>query len=308
MSLPLPTTLSPSKVTAFKDCGLAFRLSAIDRLPEPPSPAATKGTLVHRALELLMFDHDPGHRSRAAAEAALAAAVDEVLDAATVADLGLTRDEEAAGPAGTLEGFVADARRLIDGYFALEDPDRVRVVGTELMLSATVGGLHLRGIIDRLELDGDGGLVVTDYKTGRAPGATHEQARMIGVHFYALLCEAALGVLPSRVQLLHLREPVAISTVPSAHTIRGLRQQTTALWAAVTLACEREDFRPKPGRACSWCAYHDYCPAVGGDLARIPPPALRRAPAAPSPGGHGATSPGVGQLASGPNAPVAVPA
>ena len=50
MVLPLPTSLSPSKVASFKDCALAFRFANIDRLPEPPSPAATKGSLVHRAL------------------------------------------------------------------------------------------------------------------------------------------------------------------------------------------------------------------------------------------------------------------
>ncbi len=53
MPLPLPTSLSPSKVSSFTDCGLAFRFSAIDHLPEPPSVAATRGTLVHAALERL---------------------------------------------------------------------------------------------------------------------------------------------------------------------------------------------------------------------------------------------------------------
>ena len=53
MSLPLPTSLSPSKVASFKECALASRYSAIDQLPEPPSPWAAKGTLVHRILELL---------------------------------------------------------------------------------------------------------------------------------------------------------------------------------------------------------------------------------------------------------------
>lgn len=53
MSFPLPTSLSPSKVSTFKDCALAFRFSAIDKVPEPPSMPAVKGSLVHRALELL---------------------------------------------------------------------------------------------------------------------------------------------------------------------------------------------------------------------------------------------------------------
>ncbi len=62
MALQLPTSLSPSKVASFKDCALAFRFSAIDHLPQPPSPAATKGTLVHRALELLLCE-PPARRS-----------------------------------------------------------------------------------------------------------------------------------------------------------------------------------------------------------------------------------------------------
>src|SRR5437763_13919733 len=70
MSLPLPTTLSPSKISAFKHCPLQFRFSVIDRLPEPPSPAASKGTLVHRALELLML-RAPAGRTPAAALADL---------------------------------------------------------------------------------------------------------------------------------------------------------------------------------------------------------------------------------------------
>src|SRR5437868_14661365 len=63
MALPLPTSLTPSKVASFKDCALAFKFSTIDHLPEPPSPHTTKGTLVHRALELLFCIDPPGERT-----------------------------------------------------------------------------------------------------------------------------------------------------------------------------------------------------------------------------------------------------
>ena len=258
MALPLPTSLSPSKVSSFKDCALAFRLSVIDRLPEPPSPHAAKGTLVHRALELLMWEEEPAGRTLRAALEKLERAAPEVLDG----------DEYAALPwgGGEREAFMADAASLLENYFRLEDPASVRVLGTELRMSVQLGSLRLSGIIDRLDLDDDGELVVTDYKTGRAPSANFEQSRLGGVHFYAFLCEQVLGRRPARVQLLHLREPLTISTEPSDQSIRGLQQQTTAVWAAVESACEREDFRPKPGRLCDYCAYHDLCPAVGGDL------------------------------------------
>jgi putative RecB family exonuclease len=258
MGLPLPTSLSPSKVASFKDCALAFRFSAIDRLPEPPSPHAAKGTLVHRALELLMWEEPRGQRSVDAALTKLARARDEVLGDPEYEDLDLGE---------TVEEFVADAEQLVRNYFELEDPNTVHMVGTELRLSVELGSLTLRGIIDRLELDDDGELVVTDYKTGRAPAAAYEQSRLGGVHFYAFLCEQLLGRRPARVQLLHLREPIAISTVPSEQSIRGLRQRTMAIWEAVELACEREDFRPKPGRQCDFCPFHAYCPVFGGDPA-----------------------------------------
>ena len=276
MSLPLPASLSPSKVSSFKDCALSFRLSNIDRLPEPPSAQAAKGTLVHRALELLMWEEDAAGRTEAAALAKLARAVPEILDGEEYAPLAMTAEER--------EEFVEDAALLVRNYFTLEDPAGVNVIGTELRMSVEIGTLRLSGIIDRLEIDEGGELVVTDYKTGKAPAANFEQSRLTGVHFYAFLCEQVLGRRPARIQLLHLREPISISTTPSDQSIRGMQQQTLAVWAAVEQACRREDFRPKPGRLCDYCAYHEYCPAVGGDLARLPAPAWQSVDVRPSAG------------------------
>lgn len=259
MALELPSSLTPSKVAAFRDCALQFRFATIDRIPEPPSPVAAKGTLVHRALELLFWEEPPGRRTLAAALAKLARARAEVLGGEEYAGLAMSADEEAS--------FVADAASLIERYFSLEDPNRVQVVGVELLLEATVGDLRLRGIIDRLELDGDGELVVTDYKTGRPPTVAFEQNRLGGVHFYALLCEQVFGRRPARVQLLYLAEPLAIVAEPSDQSIRGLTQRTRAIWEAVKRACEREDFRPKPSKLCEWCNFRSLCPAQGGDPA-----------------------------------------
>lgn len=257
MSLPLPVSLSPSKVSSFKDCGLAFRFSAIDRLPEPPSPWATKGTLVHRALELLFCDVPAGSRDMSAGMAQLDRAWAECLVDPEFTELEL--DDTAT------DEFLADARLLLHNYFALENPDSVNAIGMELRLEASLGSLRLRGIIDRLELDEDGELVVTDYKTGKAPNERFERSRLGGVQFYAFLCEQVLGRRPARVQLLHLREPLAIVSVPTDQSIRGLKTRTSAIWSAVELACERDNFRPNPGPLCNYCAFKEYCPAFGGD-------------------------------------------
>ncbi|MGH3396081.1 MAG: PD-(D/E)XK nuclease family protein, partial [Streptosporangiaceae bacterium] len=46
---------SPSRAADFMTCPLLYRFRVVDRLPEPPSPAAARGTLVHAVLERL-FD------------------------------------------------------------------------------------------------------------------------------------------------------------------------------------------------------------------------------------------------------------
>ena len=193
----------------------------------------------------------------------LSIARNELLTDPEFVELGLGPDEEAA--------FATHAAELVRRYFDIEDPNTVRAVGLELKLEAVLPGssLRMRGIIDRLDLDDDGELIVTDYKTGRVPGPMHENARLLGVHFYAFLCEQVFGRRPKKVQLLYLSEPMAISTLPSEQSIRGLTTKTRAVWQAIELACQREDFRPRQSRLCSFCAYQSLCPVYGGDPARV---------------------------------------
>ena len=91
MGLAPPRSLSPSSSSSFKECPLAFKFSYIDRLPEPPSPWTSKGTLVHRALELLL-DRPADERTPEAAHADLAQARVELSVHPDFTELHLTDD------------------------------------------------------------------------------------------------------------------------------------------------------------------------------------------------------------------------
>lgn len=257
VSLPLPSTLTPSKISAFTTCPLAFRLAVIERLPEPPSLPALKGTLVHRALQLLFMQAEGPDRDLSLARQTLERAATEMEGDPEVIALGLADAER--------DQILREAGLLIERYFELEDPRSVRPAGLELDLQVEVDGLLLRGIIDRLDVLPDGGLAVVDYKTGRAPRVDQAKSRLFGVQLYALLCETVLGRRPSVVRLLYLRDRVAVSTEPTDTSLRGVRQRAGAVWKAIERACERNDFRPNPSPLCGWCAFQSYCPAFGGN-------------------------------------------
>jgi putative RecB family exonuclease len=261
----LPYALSPSSISSFKECPLAFKFSYVDRLPEPPSVWTAKGTLVHLALQYLL-DRPADDRTVDAALADLDRARVTLAHDPEFSALELDDEERAA--------FDRDAEALVRRYFDLEDPTTVHPIGLELRLEAQVSGVRIRGVIDRLDLV-DGELVVTDYKTGVVPSEYFEAKSLAGVHMYALLCEQNFGQRPHHVQLLYLSKPEAIIAEPSDQSSTGLSRRTVALWQAIEQACARDDFRPRPSRLCDFCTFRPYCPAHGGDPAEA---ALLRGP------------------------------
>ena len=254
MPTAMPVSLSPSKLTAFKDCPLAFRFSAIDHIPEESSPHLVLGTFVHLALQEL-YEQEQGDRLEA---------VQLCIDRAWV---DISSDPDYLGcdltPAAAEQMFL-DGTALVANALKLEDPTGVHVRSTEQKLEAVVDGVTYRGIIDRIDALPGGGYGVVDYKTGRVPSQTSEREKMLGVHFYAFLCEQVFGRLPEWIRLDYLADPVSVTCIPTEQSVRGLRNRAGAVWAAIEAACANDDFRPRQSRLCSWCSYQAICPLFGG--------------------------------------------
>lgn len=255
MSLPLPGSLTPTKVSAFKECGYAFRLSVIDKIPQPSNPWTVRGTIAHRVLDRLYFQIPRGKRSIDRARLLFGEVWDDSLRS------GKLDEALEQLPKGDLEAFKVSTLAMVEGDFQVECPDDINAIGTELMLESTIDGVMMRGIIDRLDLNDDGSLTITDYKTGRIPKEMKEHDKLSGVHFYAMLCEKVLGIRPVSVQLIYLRNATTIISKPTEQSLRALQIKTHAIWRAVQIACERDDFRPQPSKLCSYCCYQVLCPA-----------------------------------------------
>jgi putative RecB family exonuclease len=90
---------------------------------------------------------------------------------------------------GGTEAWLASAGRLLDAYFALEDPRLLEPEARELLVEVELeSGLLLRGYVDRVDRTGtDGATIrVVDYKTGSAPRPIAEARALFQMKFYAL--------------------------------------------------------------------------------------------------------------------------
>ena len=186
--------LSPSSIATWKQCPRRFFYEKILRLETEPGLEAVCGSFVHEVLEHLM-EMPPAQRlpdtARQVASARWASFVTD--PASRFAELGL--DE-----AGVL-AFKRRAWTGITGYFAIENPALVDVVATEQQMQAELAGAPIFGIVDRLERAGDR-LVVSDYKTGKAPKWQDEiDEKLEQLHLYAAMLDA-LGTPVSKLRLL----------------------------------------------------------------------------------------------------------
>ncbi len=265
-----PAALSPSRAADFMQCPLLYRFRVVDKLPEAPSPAAVRGTVVHAVLEHL-FDLPAAERTPAAAAQLLVPQWDRVRD---------ERPELAelfAGDVNAVGSWLATAASLLERWFGLEDPTRLEPAERELYVETVLDdGLMLRGYVDRLDIAGDGRMRVVDYKTGRAPPEAFEAKALFQMKFYALVLWRLRGQMPSVLQLVYLGSGEVLRYSPSEAELLATERKVKALWQAIIRAAETGDWRPSPSRLCDWCDHQLFCPAKGGTLPPPPSDALER--------------------------------
>ncbi len=252
-------SLSPSRAADFKSCPLMYRLRVIDRLPEPPSSAATRGTLVHAVLEEI-FDLAAAERTLERAQAMLPAAWERI-----------RREEPAVSDLfdGDVDGarfaeWMASAAALLGSYFQLEDPSRLEPFAREQLVQVDVDGLRLRGYIDRIDVSPAGDIRVVDYKTGATPREAFEGKALFQMKFYALVLWRTRGVVPRQLRLMYLSDTDTLSYTPDQDELERFERTLKAIWAAIERATDAGDFRASPSRLCEWCSFQAYCPAFGG--------------------------------------------
>ncbi|MFD3720943.1 RecB family exonuclease [Streptomyces sp. NPDC058674] len=269
-----PTSLSPSRAGDFMQCPLLYRFRVIDKLPEKPSAAATRGTLVHAVLERL-FDHPAPERTAPRAKSLIPGQWDRLLEAKPELTELFPQDDAGAG----LARWLTEAEALVERWFTLEDPTRLEPVEREFFVETELeSGLRLRGIIDRVDVAPSGEVRIVDYKTGKAPRPQYAEGPLFQMKFYALVVWRLKQVVPRRLQLVYLGSGDVLTYDPVIADLERVERKLLALWEAIREATETGDWRPRPTKLCGWCDHRAVCPEFGGTppaypLAIVPRPA-----------------------------------
>lgn len=247
---PTLETLSPSRAGDFKTCPQLFKFKAIDKIEVPPTVHQARGTTAHLALQRL-FDQPPAARTP-----------DTLFELFRRAWVEL-RESEFPGMFASVAAerqWGIESLEVLANYFLIEDPAELDPLDRELDMTEELGEITIRGILDRMEEEEDG-LVITDYKTGKAPPARFALPAFFALKIYALLIRRRTGRTPARLKLMYLSGPTVYEIPVTDAQLDATQRKLGALWDAINRAILADDFPARPGALCGWCQYQDRCPA-----------------------------------------------
>lgn len=256
--------LSASRIRMYLTCPRQYRYHYVDGLPGPFSLPLAFGKAVHEALQRMVeraiaTQGDPNPdvglaAYRKAWERLLADAPPESREAPpTGEDHGATAAEMIGAYAGRQRGKP----QPLAVEFRFEIPWREHAV---------------TGFMDRID-EGERGLVITDFKTGRRKPSPKEVREDLQLTLYAHAAGRVFGLPVERVVLCHLRDGTDLVSAREESDFRRLDEEVlTPVVAGIT----EERFGPRTGWHCRFCDYKGACEAEGleGNILPLAPPVL----------------------------------
>ena len=220
---PEPSTVSVTGLVTMSQCPKRFFWTDVDPLPRRPNPAATRGTQVHRQIEL----HQKGQ-----------VPFDEITP-----DLYDVPDGDSG--IGAYDAYLESA-------YANRTADLIEVpFGFELE-----NGYRIRGRIDAVYCDGPHWEVV-DFKSGRP---SSDPSRLVQLQAYAIAANEVDFGLPSPEQVdvsfVYLGDGLnVVSHLAEANWVSEARQTLSAL----TTQMKEDSFGEQPGTWCGSCDFLRFC-------------------------------------------------
>ncbi len=250
---------SNSRLNAYENCPLQYRLRYIDQVevPRRESVEAFLGKRVHEALEFLYRSLESGWRPSVTD---IVAHFREAWEREWTDAIHVVRAGE------TVAGYKRIGEECLTRYYRRHEPfDRGRTVDVEMLVSYSLDpdrDLHIQGYIDRLVDLGGGNYEIHDYKTARRLPTQDKlnEDRQLALYQIGVM-QRFPDVRSVKLVWHYLAHDNMLESTRSPEDLRTLRRKVITLVEVIERATAAGRLPARVTPLCSWCEYKPVCPA-----------------------------------------------
>lgn len=246
--------LSYSQMDSFEICPLQYKYKYVIKLPTPPSPAQTIGSVIHQTLK--EYYQRQMTTKKKFTQQKIIDILNENWSSNGFEDK--TQEKEAK----------EEAEKMLTSYYQKELADKPlpNIAALEQPFSLKIApNLKVGGIIDRADILDKGVVEIIDYKTGSRIPKQKDVDHNNQLTLYALAVSIAENFSWQRpidqikLSLYFLREGIKLSSLRTKEDIEKFREQIISTAEEI----EQSSFPPQPGIPfpCNWCEYKLLCDA-----------------------------------------------
>jgi putative RecB family exonuclease len=248
---------SYSQINTFTSCPELFKISYLDKIrKKDESIEAYMGKRVHESLEWLYL---PENNEK------LYVTFDKLVKVYDTLWLNNWHDKIfIADRLYTTDYYYSIGKRCLANYYNKYGPAFDQsIVNTEKEFEFKVDEFSFKGIVDRIDHDGNGNWSIHDYKTGKRA----KTARQAVSDFQLALYHIALTQHEENIKSIeliwhYLRTYTKVSIFHNDKSIEELTNKIVKKITKVNYACEHPDsIYPRESMLCNWCYYWEECSA-----------------------------------------------
>ena len=242
-----PPHWSATRLKSLLLCPRQFRYAYVDLIPSVPTSPLVFGKVLHETLLFIHHRQMDGQELPPASETLLR--FDALWQQALEADKPFFR----AG-ATTPEQHTKLGHEILRGYLHSVQGTKPPLAA-ELTFEIAVGDDKLRGVIDRIDEQEDG-LVIVDFKSGARKLSQQEVERDLQLTVYAFAAQQLYGRPTARVAQFYLRDGTYLRSLRGPDDFAWLVEEILPHARRVL----RDDQYPiRTGYWCSFCDFREIC-------------------------------------------------